>query len=213
MEVVLLSNTDLAVCDIAISKCWGTSCKTGDDMKERIDRVGNKHKHGSTLEHLTYSFNIDGISRACLQELARHRIASLSVRSTRYTLKELKDEVPFFRTAWDEEAGEPVTVINHHRADKYLVLTGERWVDWASYKALENLREVLERGISNDKAKYCLPEAYKTSLVWTANARSNQNFLSLRTDKSALWEIRDMAKAIHEALPDDHKFIFEDYVK
>lgn len=203
MTVTLLSNTDLSVCDIAISKCWGTACKTGEDMKERIDRVGNKHKHGSTLEHLTYSFNIDGISRACLQELARHRIASLSVKSTRYTLKELKDE-PFADA--DDDTIE--SIIN-----KYLVRV-DGYIDSHNYNQLEKLHELLRHGsISNDKAKYMLPEAYKTSLVWTANARSIQNFLSLRTDKSALWEIRDMAKAIYDALPEDHKFIFEDCVK
>ena len=57
-----------------------------------IDRVGNKLKHASTLEPLQYIFDIDGISRACLQELARHRIASLTVKSTRYTLNELRSE-------------------------------------------------------------------------------------------------------------------------
>jgi hypothetical protein len=56
-----------------------------------FDRVGNKYRHASILEHVTYNFSIEGISRACLQELARHRMASLSVKSTRYTLKELKD--------------------------------------------------------------------------------------------------------------------------
>ncbi len=57
-----------------------------------IDRVGNQFHHASILEHISFNFFIDGISRACLQELARHRIASLSVKSSRYTLKELKDE-------------------------------------------------------------------------------------------------------------------------
>jgi len=68
----------------------------GKKDKELIHRVGNKMKHASTLEHLVYTFYIQGISRACLQELARHRIASLSVKSTRYTTsRELKFEKPF----------------------------------------------------------------------------------------------------------------------
>ena len=61
-----------------------------------IDRVGNQYHHASILEHITFNFFIDGISRACLQEVSRHRIASLSVKSSRYVLaKELKHEQPF----------------------------------------------------------------------------------------------------------------------
>ena len=82
-----------------------------------------------------------------------------------------------------------------------------------SIKALENLRLVLKSGISNDKAKYCLPESYKTELTWSVNARSLQNFLSLRSDKSALWEIQKLAYALYDALPEDHKYIFEECVK
>ncbi|EGA3414709.1 thymidylate synthase (FAD), partial [Campylobacter coli] len=56
---------------------------------------------------------------------------------------------------------------------------------------------------------YCLPESYKTELTLTINARSLQNFISLRSSKSALWEIRNLANALFEALPQDHQFIFE----
>ena len=185
---------------------------TGDKDRALIDRVGNKMKHASTLEHLVYTFQIDGISRAVLQELARHRIASLTVKSTRYTLKELKDEESF--VAFDNDKNllhsSPEQI---ERAKEYLVFTGILEVDMASVSALDYLSRVLKSGISNDKAKYCLPESYKTSLTWTINARSLQNFLSLRTDKSALWEIRDLARAIFDKIPDDHKYLFEDHIK
>ena len=97
MKITLISYTPLYVADTAISKCWNTECKNNyEDMVQRIDRVANKNKHSSTIEHLVYSFDIDGISRACLQELVRTRISSFSVRSSRYTLsKELKNEKPF----------------------------------------------------------------------------------------------------------------------
>ncbi|MGP1561132.1 MAG: FAD-dependent thymidylate synthase [Helicobacteraceae bacterium] len=198
MKVTLLQNTSLEVTAYAIRTCWQSYAKSdggGEKDKELIDRVGNKFKHASTLEHLSYTFYIQGISRACLQELARHRIASLSVKSTRYTLKELKDEPPF-NGALDE------------RAQKYIVLTGSSAVDNASLAALENLRACLASGIPNDKAKYCLPECYKTELTWTINARSLQNFLSLRSDGAALWEIRDLAKSVYNAIPEDHKYLF-----
>jgi len=198
MKITLNHYTPLLICADAIRTCWQSFDKSdegGEKDKELIDRVGNKFKHASTLEHLVYNFYIEGVSRALLQELARHRIASLSVKSTRYTLKELKNEESF--TCKDLE-----------RASKYLVLTGVEMVDEMSLKALENLRLVLVEGISNDKAKYCLPESYKTELTWTINARSLQNFLTLRSDKSALWEIQNLAHALYDALPDEHKYLF-----
>jgi thymidylate synthase (FAD) len=71
---------------------------------------------------------------------------------------------------------------------------------------------LVQAGISNDVLKYAMPEAYKTSLVWTANARSLQHFLSLRTNKAALKEIRDLANEIFKQIPEEHKFLFEDFV-
>ncbi|MDA3053875.1 MULTISPECIES: FAD-dependent thymidylate synthase [unclassified Campylobacter] len=196
MEVKLLNFTPLWVCSNAIRTCW-QSFERGDNGGEKdlalINRVGNEMKHSSTLEHIFYNFYIKGISRALLQELARHRMASLSVKSTRYTLKELRNEPE----------------ITSDSAAKYIVLTGNDAVDSASIKALNNLREILGANTSLDIAKYCLPECYKTELSWSINARSLQNFLSLRSSKSALWEIRALANALFAALPEEHKFIFE----
>ena len=203
MQITLLHHTPLVVCANAIRTCWQSFDKGdngGEKDRELIDRVGNKFKHASTLEHLVYTFYIQGISRALLQELARHRMASLSVKSTRYTLKELKNEAPF-------------TPSDIQRAAKYLVMTDEETVNEMSIRALENLRQILHKGISNDKAKYCLPESYKTELTWTINARSLQNFISLRSDKSALWEIRRLALALYDHLPEDHKYLFTDFLK
>ena len=225
MKVELIHNTPLWVASKAIRKCWASEDKSDtfiydvscdpDDIGETykqgeivcgtkdkalIDRVGNKNKHKSTLEHLVYTFDIDGISRACLQEVARHRIASYSVKSTRYTLKELTQS---YKTM---EAEDWIKF-----AYSLFVPTGNGNVDSVIYEQLENLCR--EENLSNDIAKYMLPEAYKTSLVMTINARSLQNFLELRTDKSALWEIRDLANAMYQALPNEHKYLFEEYVK
>ena len=198
MRVKLLSYTPIKIADIAIGKCWDKQTKDGCNI-DRIERVANKNKHSSTIEHLVYSFDIDGISRAVLQELARHRIASFSVKSTRYTLKELRDEEPFDDNDYD-------------RAEKYVRLTSDRDVNLAIIAALNNVRQLVNSNISNDILKYALPEAYKTSLVFTINARSLQNFLELRTSKAALWEIRELAKMIYCAIPYDHKFLFKEIV-
>lgn len=216
MNVKLLSYTKLQVCAKAIRTCWESFERSDstDDICGQVDknliiRIGNKEKHASTLEHLTFTFFIEGISRACLQELARHRIASLSVKSTRYTLKELKNDSVF------QTLLHPVEVENlknnmENVFTKYLVFTGNKDVDLASCIALANLGYLVNTGVSNDLVKYCIPEAYKTTLTWTINARALQNFLSLRTTPRALWEIRDLALNIFAALPEDYKYIFEE---
>jgi thymidylate synthase (FAD) len=222
MTVTLLHSTPLWINAYGARTCWDSSDKSdtyltgegaddpypimvcGPKDAELIDRVGNKYRHASILEHVTYNFSIEGVSRALLQELARHRMASLSVKSTRYTLKELKEETSFFIGA---------ILVSFDKPSKYLVMTGNEMVDKASCHALEHLRQILQSGVSNDIAKYCLPESYKTSLTWSINMRSLQNFLSLRSDKSALWEIQNLAHAIYNTLPSDHRYLYENHIK
>ena len=198
IKVELLQHTSLEVCATAIRTCWQSfdnSDEGGQKDKDLINRVGNKFKHSSTLEHLVYTFYISGVSRALLQELARHRMASPSVKSTRYTLKELKELKELDK---DKDF------------DKFLVRTNDKMIDDFSFTALQNLKTALDNGISNDRAKYCLPESYKTELTWSINARSLQNFIALRSGKSALWEIQDLAKALYDILPSDHQYLFTD---
>lgn len=205
IDITLLHYTPLHICSNAIRTCWQSFDKGdcgGEKDIELIDRVGNKFKHASTLEHLFYNFYIKGISRACLQELARHRLASFSVKSSRYTLKELKNEESFL----------PINEANTQRAEKFIVFTSSERVNHASIHALENLRQIVCDNISNDIAKFAMPESYRTELSFSINARSLQNFLSLRTSKSALWEIRALALALFAALPNEHKFIFADCI-
>ena len=204
MKVKILNYTPLEIADIAICKCYGNEPHSDSEkVKARINRVANVSKHASTIEHLYYNFDIDGISRACLQELARHRIASYTVKSSRYTLQELKKEKPFDVSNPD---------IDWVRASQFIVFTKNDYVDYVSIKALEELRVLLDMDIPNDVAKYCMPEAYKTSLVMSINARSLQNFLELRTSKHALKEIQSLARNIFEAIPEEHKFLFKEYI-
>lgn len=215
IKVTLLHHTPLYIASDGARTCWSSQDKSDTDRINSVigpkdlallDRVGNQFHHGSILEHISFNFFIDGISRACLQELARHRMASLSVKSTRYTLKELKSEPPFVQ--WNQEVDD-----DRVRASKYLVLLNDDLVDTASVFALGKLHEVLCEGVSNDKAKYCMPEAYRTQLTWTINLRSLQNFLSLRTDRKALPEIQYLAHLIYEALPTDAQSLVAHCIK
>ncbi len=227
MKVKLIHYTPLWVCATAIRKCWASENKSdiktttyqvintkssianiknisikesGTEDKKLIEKVGNKNKHGSVLEHLVYSFDISGVTRALLQELVRHRHASISVKSSRYTLKELKKE-----TTFKSEAGKK-------RASEYIKMSGNDKVDCSLIASLENLRVRIHEGVSNDLAKYCIPEAYKTSLVWTINMRSLQNFVRLRSSPSALKEIQKLAKKVCDALPSEHSYLIKDSI-
>ena len=214
MKVELLHATPLVVASTAIRMAWDKSSLSdstnnvlGEKDKELIYRVGNKFKHSSTLEHVFYNFEIDGISRGLLQELARHRIASLTVKSTRYTLKELKNIGLLTADDVEDWCVIPKSLLKEASPSELL-----EWKEDIATQ-LNIVQKYLKRGLSNDKVKYMLPESYKTKLVWSINMRSLQNFLSLRTDKSALEEIRDMATEVYNSLHDGHKYMLVDYAK
>lgn len=229
MIVKCINYTPLIIASEAIRQCWDSrdksdtytnnqynylDCKIGNKDKDLIYRIGNQNKHKSVLEHLYYNFDIYEISRAVLQELARHRIASLSVKSTRYTLKELVKELPFIKSLIYSDKRDRYSGILRRdakkRASNYIVLTGNEVVDFNSIVKLDILRTSIQLGIGNDIAKYELPECYKVNLTWSVNARALQNFLELRTSPHALKEIRELANSIYDALPYEHKYLFTD---
>jgi len=180
--------------------------KLGEKDKALVERI-IKSGHTSTLEHMFYTFHIRGISRLNLQELARHRMASLSVKSTRYTLKELKGEKDFI----DAENNGWLLQTNCDRASKYINFVGIPEIDEASVFALEGLRRLICSGqYSNDQVKYALPESYRLDLYWTINARSLRNFLGLRRSNRAHFEIHAMADKTYDAIPNQHLFMYSD---
>mgnify|MGYP001019066329 CR=1 FL=1 len=207
MEVSLLQHSSLNVALLAIRTCYNSeelsdtaagSTTLGPKDKDLLKRIIDS-KHHSTIEHVHYTFLIRGISRACLQELARHRIASLSVKSTRYTLGKLrKVEHPF-----TSHEGRGLV-------SDYLVLTGNSYVDYNSTVQLEEVRQGAWDNIPNDDLKMMLPESFKTTLVLTINARSLRNLLDLRLSHRAHWEIRKLAQRLLELVPDEHQILFED---
>ncbi len=219
MNVELLHVTPLEIVIKAIRQCYESIDKSDSKIQEvkpgkneyvlglkdkKLIKQVIDYGHTSTLEHITFNFQIKGISRLCLQELARHRISSFSVKSTRYTLKELKTE-EFFDTT-PSKIQESL-----NRSTKYINLTGEYEIDYFSLLALENLRSIIHYDKWNtDLAKYAVPECYKTDLVWSINARSLQNFLNLRLSHKAHFEIKELATLICKCIPEDYKILFKD---
>lgn len=206
-KVKLLSYTPLEVINTAIRTCWDSHDKSdnlGEKDLDLIKRVIMQYSHGSIAEHCVFNFFIQGISRLNLMELTRHRLASYSVKSTRYTLKELRNESEF-------------TIKDKERASKYINLTDNNNVDECSIQALENVRRLVNNAVNynvtQDLIKYALPECYKTDLTFSINVRSLRNLLKLRTSKTAHFEIRNLAYKLYEALPEEFKFLFADVIE
>ncbi|WP_086290510.1 FAD-dependent thymidylate synthase [Campylobacter devanensis] len=197
MKVKLLNATPLKIAIKAIRRCYDSCSDNLGEKDLKLLKSIIKNGHTSTIEHIVFTFDIKGISRAALQELARHRIASLSVESTRYTLKKLKN-----------------IDIREFKYEDYLVQTNNPVVDRYSRASLDHTISCLkEHSIKNDLAKYSLPESYKTSLIWTINARSLRNFLELRSSSKALWELRGLSIKIIDSLPKEYLILFEDIIK
>ena len=213
MEVKLLDHAKLSNAVIGARTCWNSFHKGGnydtptdnitDEDKELLDRLIHKNKHESIAEHITNVFKITGITRMVLIEMTRHRISSYSVKSTRYTLKELRDEAPFL----DNDGN--YTDAEVERASKYIDLSPTKYdTTFPRLQALENLRRAVINSKDIDEIKYLVPECYLTDLVFTINARSLKNFLKLRLSKAAHYKIRELAKAIYFALPQEHRFLY-----
>lgn len=199
MKVTLLNYTPLEIAIQSIRTCWDSndlSDNFGPKDTKLLETIV-KSRHLSTLEHIFYNFKIQGISRACLQELARHRIASFSVKSSRYTLRELlknntqKTENEFLR--------------------EFLVPSSNEIIDSANIETLKKIKILLQSGVKNDVVKYLLPEAYKVDLHFSINCRALLNLLELRLANRAHFEIRELAKNLLSVLPQEHAKIYEIY--
>lgn len=129
--------------------------------------------HLSTLEHVTFTFAIEGVSRVLTHQLVRHRIASYSQQSQRYVKEhDFETILP------------PSIAANAEAQAKFSALMEE-------IQSLYN--EFTEAGIPAEDARYILPNAAETKIVCTFNARSLLNFFSLRCCTRAQWEIRALA--------------------
>jgi len=167
-------------------------------IKRRILKVGEAYdplnpSHESTLEHAIYTFELN-FSRSVLQELSRHRIASPSVQSSRYALKKI------------------IKKIDKTNLHLFLTFTGDKEIDQANIDHLNVLIGLVKSGKPNDKVKYAIVDAFRTQAILTINARSLRNLFRLRTSSHALWEFRQLAFAMVDAIPEGHKVLFADRI-
>jgi thymidylate synthase (FAD) len=188
VKVTLISHTKdpEAVVAAAINQCY--SAKSGEELKENlspekrerlIDIVMNGG-HLSTVEHASFTFAVEGVSRALTHQLVRHRVASFSQQSQRYVkFKEGKfDYIIPPKIAAKKELKE--------KFEQQMESMGKFY------------EELLEAGIEAEDARAALPNATETKIVFTMNARSLLNFLEHRLCVRAQAEIRELANKMLE---------------
>ena len=198
MKVVLLKNTPEPEKTVAMA---ARLCYSGSSIRELEDKVAGisfekflgkilKMGHLSVLEHASFTFGIEGISRATSHQLVRHRLASYSQQSQRYV------------AASEPEFVVPPSIAKDEARKKKF--------ESAVKKIYRQYAELLEQGIPAEDARYLLPNAAHTKIIVTMNARELIHFFNLRCCERAQWEIRDMATDMLKLAKGAAPFIFKD---
>ncbi len=153
--------------------------------------------HESVMEHVSFTFGIEGISRACSHQLVRHRIASYSQKSQRYV-----SESGFEYITPPEIEALPEAKAEYDRIISEISRSYEKIADLLTAKHTEELTASgtdektaasKARKAANEDARFLLPNACETKIVVTMNVRSLFNFFRHRCCNRAQWEIRAVA--------------------
>jgi thymidylate synthase (FAD) len=164
--------------------------KTSEEIRKRLIKQVIESGHTSTLEHASFTFAIDGVSRVTEIHLIRHRIASFSIQSGRYVKRgEASYRVPPKIKALDKKV-----------LEKYLKHLES---------AQELYNELTELGIPAEDARFCQPQSVQVKMVMSMNARELLHFFSVRSCIRAQWEIREIAKQMLDLVTKVAPIIFE----
>lgn len=191
LKVILLKHTPNPEETVAMAAKLCYSPSDISDLKEKIETKDQKAfveklmkmGHMSPIEHASFTFAVEGISRACSHQLVRHRLASYSQQSQRYV---------------SETAGFDYVLPPVIKEDRELRTHFEQFMTEAQ-KAYNNIvKKLNEKGITgeaaNQDARFVLPNAAETKIIITMNARELLHFFRQRCCKRAQWEIRQLAE-------------------
>ena len=182
MNVTLIEHTPNPERTVALAARLCYSPTSIDDLREKLaasdietflDKIMSLGHH-SVLEHASFTFGIEGISRVTTHQLVRHRIASFSQQSQRYVSH--KEQFASIM---------PDTISDNSEARQIFASMSE-----IVHKAYARL---IEMGIPAEDARYILPNATETKIIMTMNARELLHFFALRCCQRAQWEIRGMS--------------------
>lgn len=173
------------------------------DVRKLVRRVLSMG-HASVLEHVVFTYGVEGISRATSHQLVRHRIASYSQQSQRYVSAGFGYVTP--KTIGEggtsrDLPGEP------GKANRSKPLSGKFEKHMKSSAAL--YEEMVRSGIPAEDARFVLPNATETKILITMNARELHHFFALRLCRRAQWEIREMARRMLSIAWEKAPLLFE----
>ena len=197
VELLKYTNEPEKTCAIAGRLCYsdiGIEELKEQLTKEKIEDILKKiikSGHLSVLEHASFTFGIEGVSRALLAQLTRHRIASFSVQSQRY--------VKFSKGA---NFIIPPTISK----DKNLLAKYNEFLKLSQ----QYYNDFIKADIPAEDARYVLPNASTTKIILTMNARELRHFFALRCCNRAQWEIRDMACKMLKLVKEVATVLFDD---
>ena len=163
--------------------------RISDEQAAKLVRKLVSMGHFSTLERVTFTFAIEGVSRVLTHQLVRHRIASYSQQSQRYVKEHDFETIVPPSIAKNPEAKAKFDALMTQIQDLY--------------------NEFTAAGVLAEDARYILPNAAETKIVCTFNARSLLNFFSLRCCTRAQWEIRALANEMLRQVKEVAPVIFE----
>jgi thymidylate synthase (FAD) len=181
------------------AKYFGNAASDGAGGTEadRLFRHITRSGHTSTLEHITYTFAIEGVSRALLAQLTRHRHLSFSVQSQRYVRMGSEDKIGGFdyvtppSVSTDKKVNEG-TFFEESAVDIFSEAISD------AQSAYDRLREA---GVPAEDARMVLPNAAACNLVMTGNLRTLLDFYAKRRPGSgAQWEIAELAVSIRDEI-------------
>lgn len=205
MKVTLIQCTPDAekIISIAAKMCYSNAGVEGieagldkastDRFIDMLTEIG----HESPIEHVTFTFGIEGVSRSLLAQLTRHRMASYSVKSQRYVtegqfefilppeIEGIPEAKELFLAAMEEDQK------TYDRLTE--ILSAKHYDEFIKAGKDEKSAKTAASKKAIEDARYVLPNACETKLVATFNARSLYNFFRHRLCERAQWEIRDMA--------------------
>lgn len=203
MKVVLVRHTLNPEEVVALGARLCYSKARVDDLLTRVeekDQTDFVHKimgmgHDSVLEHASFTFGIEGVSRTLLAQITRHRVASFSVQSQRYVSYE--KGFGYIVPPKIEALGEDAVAEFERQMD-----TMHEW-----YTQWQQRLGTGEGG--NEDARFVLPGACETRMMVTMNVRELRHFFSLRMCSRAQWEIRALACEMHRLCMEVAPALFE----
>ena len=153
--------------------------------------------HESPIEHISFTFGVEGVSRTLSHQLVRHRIGSYSQQSQRYVKLEQFEYVIPPSIAKDRRTKELFIEAMEKSQEYYNRITDILFKKYFNEYLEQGMKEKEAKQKSEKKAiedaRYVFPNACETKIVFTMNARSLLNFFRLRCCNRAQWEIREMA--------------------